>query len=185
MTTYRRRPGIDRRTVLRGGAVGAAALLVAGAATGCQRGENTSQLSADRLVPLVGTARDQQRAAQDLAPRLTAYSAALLRVAQERGEHAEALANEIKRLYPAAADQLASGSAAATAPTATPPTATPTTATSESGGAPDAELQRLREGLRDAAATATEVAAGESGYAAGLLASIAAACTVAEEVQLA
>lgn len=121
--------------------------------------------------------RDSQLAAAaatgvppQLAPALTA-------VAALRDAHARALADELTRM-------------------GSPPAATPSSTTETSGTAPSATSgttpapapptsQEVVAALEQAADSAGRAAAGQSGYRAGLLASVSAACTAAHTVTLA
>ncbi|WP_448223362.1 hypothetical protein [Gordonia iterans] len=153
---------LSRRTVLRGGASLTVAVAAGSAVAACSTGPTERELAADKLVPLARTADLQRRQAQQLAPRETAYTAALQQVAEERGAHATALVDEINRLHSPAA------LAASIAP-----------------GAPQVSLDELRDALGKAAREATGTAISSSGFQAGLLASISASCAALREVQLA
>ncbi|MFT4087986.1 MAG: hypothetical protein QM658_12735 [Gordonia sp. (in: high G+C Gram-positive bacteria)] len=160
----------SRRTVLRGAAGLGAALAVAGAATACSTDDpSADDRLAQRLAALVQEATRQQQDATRLGPTETSYSAALARVAVERGEHAKALTDEVRRLSASTAASISS----------TPP------ATSGSPGAGASSLDDLRAGLESSARTAATAASEMDGYRAGLLGSISAACTALREVQLA
>lgn len=148
--------------MLRGGAGLTVAVAAGTAVAACSPGPTERELSADTLVPLARSAEAQRRQAQQLAPRETAYTAALQQVAEERGAHATALIDEINRLHSPAAS-------AATTPPA----------------APGGSLEDLREALGRAARDASGAAITSSGFQAGLLASISASCTALREVQLA
>ncbi|MGB8209005.1 MAG: hypothetical protein WCF69_15615, partial [Mycobacterium sp.] len=95
---------------------------------------------------------------------------ALTEVASERAHHAKALTTEIARL--------------AVNPTSTSsPTASPTSTTS-AAAAPPPTLSDVINSLRGSAASASHLATTSSGYRAGLLGSIAAACTASYSVAL-
>lgn len=96
-----------------------------------------------------------------------ALAAALEQVSLERAEHARALAAEIAR--------------AAGKP---PPEAADTTTTTTAPNAPAPTVSQVVNALRAAADSAGKLATASSGYRAGLLASIAAACTAAYAVAL-
>ncbi|MFZ2510483.1 MAG: hypothetical protein WAW85_05265, partial [Gordonia sp. (in: high G+C Gram-positive bacteria)] len=144
----------SRRTLFRGTA-GLGLVLAAGpTVTACSTGPSERQQSAQALVPLLVSAQNQQRQAQQLAPTETDYTRALGQVATERGEHAQALLDEINRL---------NASTASDVPSAT--TVRPL------------DLDGLRAALSSAATQAAVTAAEASGFQAGLLASISASCT--------
>lgn len=150
--------------MLRGGAGLTLAVAAGSAVAACSPGPSDRQLAAESLVPLAQSAARQQREAQQLAPRETAYTAALQQVATERGEHAQALVDEINRLHSPAASQ------ASAAP----------------GGATDAvTLDTLRAELETSARLAAAGAVDADGFRAGLLGSISASCAALREVQLA
>ncbi len=94
---------------------------------------------------------------------------ALLQVAAERSRHADVLADEMSRTL-------------GTLVPATPVTGTPTTTTGAPARPP--RVDEVSAALRESATAAARYAATESGYRAGLLGSIAAACTVAHTVVL-
>ena len=98
-------------------------------------------------------------------------SAALAEVASERTQHAQALATEIARL---AVNNPTSSSTATTSPTTT---------TSAAAASPPS-LADVINSLRGSAASASHLAMTSSGYRAGLLGSIAAACTASYSVAL-
>jgi hypothetical protein len=93
---------------------------------------------------------------------------ALTEVAAERTKHAQALTTEIARL--------------AVNPTSTPAQATTTTTTN--AAAPPPPLVDVVRSLKTSADSAGELASTSSGYRAGLLGSIAAACTASYSVAL-
>jgi len=95
--------------------------------------------------------------------------AALTEVAAERSRHAQALTTEIARL--------------AISPTST--SAQSTTPTTTKAAAPPPPLADVVRSLKESADSAGELAAASSGYRAGLLGSIAAACTASYSVALA
>lgn len=97
-------------------------------------------------------------------------SAALAEVASERTQHAQALATEIARL-------------AVNNPTSSSTTTSPTTTTSAAAASPPS-LADVINSLRGSAASASHLAMTSSGYRAGLLGSIAAACTASYSVAL-
>lgn len=160
-----RPPTLSRRRVL----VGAAALAALGVTVaGC--GDQPPPPDLDDLTTALDRARSDSRLADDVAATTRGRLAdALTGIAAQRSAHAEALAEEIVRMTGRAA------------PTTSGPTAT--TTTTASVPAPTAE--DVIGALRTSADSATNAAGALSGYRAGLLASIAAACTAAYTVTLA
>lgn len=123
----------------------------------------------DDLTTALDRARSDSRLATDTAAAARGSVAdTLTEVAAERSAHAEALSEEIVRL---------TGHAVPT----TTVTITPTTSSAPS---PAPSAADVIGALRASADSATEAAAALSGYRAGLLASIAAACAVAYGVAL-
>lgn len=174
-TPSRWRPGLSRRSVLRGGlALGAGSVLVV-AASGCDSGPTPNQVTAAALVPLAQAALTDSAAARALAPRTAEYSAALLVVADQRDEHAKAFRDEITRLDQDAAARIASAATTSAAPGSTTASPTPNTA---------GTIDDLRDSLRTSAAGARDAALHLSGYSAGLCGSVSAAVTTLTEVQL-
>jgi hypothetical protein len=96
-------------------------------------------------------------------------NAALTEVAAERTQHAQALTAEIARL----------------AVSSTSTSAQTTTATTTNVAAPPPPLADVVRSLKASADSAGELASTSSGYRAGLLGSIAAACTASYSVALA
>lgn len=175
--------GPSRRTVLRGSVMlGAGATAVATAA-GCDRGPTPGQVTAQALVPLARSAVADAAAARALAPQLTDYSAALGVVADQRGQHAQALREEITRLDQDIAGQID-----------TPASGTASSAPTSSGAGPSATsgpaapsattLDGLRSALAASARAAESSAIDLSGYSSGLAGSISASVTTLVEVQL-
>ena len=155
-------PSLSRRQML----FGAAALALVGtASTAC--GSSAPPPEVDELAAQLERARADSQLASDAAaatpPPPTAQ--ALTTVASERSAHAQALSDELVRMV----GKDAPTSAATT--TTAPPAKAPTT-------------QDVIAALRESADAATQLAAKQSGYRAGLLGSIAAACTAAYKVAL-
>jgi hypothetical protein len=100
-------------------------------------------------------------------------AAALTVVATQRTAHARALSTEISR----AAGKLASSASETTSPSPSP---------AEPAGPPPPPppLSDVIDSLRASAESASRLATTESGYRAGLLASIAASCTASYQVAL-
>lgn len=121
----------------------------------------------DELESQLTMARhDSEVATAAAAAAAKPVSSALTEVAAERTQHAQALATEIARL--------------AVNPTSTssPPPST------SAAAAPAPTLSDVINSLRGSAASASHLAATSSGYRAGLLGSIAAACTASYSVAL-
>jgi hypothetical protein len=108
-------------------------------------------------------------AAASTAP--TALAPALLVISAEQARHASALIEELSR---AAGDPTPTSDAAAPAPTS------PTSA----GQAPPPTVNDVVDALRKAGESAATLAPTQSGYRAGLLGSIAAACMTSATVGL-
>ncbi|MGV0792644.1 hypothetical protein [Mycolicibacterium sp. XJ1819] len=152
---------VSRRQVL----VGAATLALLGAAAPACSSPPSPEV--DELHAQLQRARaDSQLATDAAAGARGPMAAALTAVASERSAHAQALSDELVRMR---GDD---------APTAS---ATSTTA-AEAAGPPTVE--DVIGALRRSAESAAELAATQSGYRAGLLGSIAAACTAAHTVAL-
>ncbi|MFZ3319766.1 MAG: hypothetical protein WA259_24885, partial [Mycobacterium sp.] len=110
-------------------------------------------------------------AAAAAAAAVSPVSLALTEVAAERARHAQALQTEIARL--------------AVNPTSTSPATTSPTTTGSAAAAPPPPLADVVRSLRASATSASQLASTSSGYRAGLLGSIAAACTASYTVALA
>jgi hypothetical protein len=159
-------PVLSRRRAL----AGAAALAVLGMAVpAC--GSPPAPPPVDELESQLKLARhDNELAAAAAAAAATPISAALTQVAAERAQHAQALTTEIARL--------------AVNPTSTSSEATSPTPTGSAPPGPPPSLSDVINSLRASAASAGQLATTSSGYRAGLLGSIAAACTAAYTVAL-
>ncbi|BCO36894.1 hypothetical protein [Mycobacterium heckeshornense] len=157
-------PVVTRRRVLAGGT----ALAVLGAVVpGCGSGQPPRQV--DELEAQSRQARHDSELATAAATGAPPQMAtALTQVAAERARHAAALESEIERV----SGRTPTSSSASPSPTrsqaATPP-----------------PLAEVLHSLQASADSATRLATASSGYRAGLLASIAAACTAAYTVALA
>ena len=157
-----RPPTLRRREVLAG-----LVLLTAVAATAC--GAPPPPPDLDDLTTALDRARSDSKLATDaVAAARGSIADTLTEVASVRSAHGEALADEIVRLTGAAA----------------PTTTVITTTTTSSPPAPAPTADDVIGALRTSADSATQAAAALSGYRAGLLASIAAACAVAYSVAL-
>ena len=139
--------------------------LLGGLAAAC--GSPPPPPEVDELTAQLDRARADGQLAKDAAaatpPPPTA--AALTAVASERSAHAQALSDELVRMVGKDA-----------------PTASATTTAAQPAKAPSTE--DVIGTLRESADAATQLAAKQSGYRAGLLGSIAASCTAAYKVGL-
>lgn len=165
----RRQPTVSRRRLLVGASAIAALGVTAATSAGC--GTQPPPPDLDDLT----TALDRARADSELAARTAAttrgpIAATLNTVAAERSAHADALADEIVRLTgrPAPSTSVVAS----------------TTTTTSAVAAPAPTVDDVIGALRVSADSATTAATALSGYRAGLLASIAAACTSAYAVAL-
>jgi hypothetical protein len=166
-------PTVSRRRVLVGAA--ALALLSGTAATSC--GSTTPVEDIDALVGQLERAHGDSRLAGNAAAAAPPKVAAMLTVvAQQRAEHARALTDEITRI---------SGKAptATSLSATTSPSSTPNTTTSVPPPKPPTASDVIAA-LEQSSDGASLLATQESGYRAGLLGSIAAACTAAATVAL-
>jgi hypothetical protein len=172
-TTPVLRPVISRRRVLTAGA----ALAVFGmTVTACS--SKPAPPKVDELESQLKLARhDSELATAAAAAAVQPVSTALTEVASERGQHAQALATEIARL----AVNPTTTSSETTSPTSTSPAQGGDTPTATP---PPPSLSDVVNSLRASAASAGQLATTSSGYRAGLLGSIAAACTAAHTVAL-
>jgi hypothetical protein len=158
--------GLSRRGVLIGGSRGLLALAVLGsaAAAGCGFGEPPEP---DPLqAPLAAARRDSALAAAAATAAPPTLVPALTQLAADRARHAAALVEELSR--------------AAGVPT---PTESPAPAET-AAPAPAPTVRDVAAALRESAEGAARLVPTLSGYRAGLLASIAAACTTAHTVGL-
>lgn len=145
--------------------VGAATLALLGATAPACSSPPPPQV--DELLAQLERARTDSQLATDAAAHARGpVVQALTAVAADRSAHAQALSDELIRIRGEDA-----------------PTATPTSTTAEPARPPT--VQDVIGALRASAGSAAELAATSSGYRAGLLGSIAAACTAAYTVALA
>jgi hypothetical protein len=172
----RTEPGFETTLSRRRALVGGIALAVFGiAATACSSPPPPPP-AVDELETQLSLARhDSELAKAAAVDAPQQIGTALTEVAAERTRHAQALTTEIARL----AVNPPSTSAQTTTPTPTP-TPTPTNA-----AAPPPPLADVVRSLKASADSAGELASTSSGYRAGLLGSIAAACTASYSVALA
>jgi hypothetical protein len=166
-------PPVSRRRVLQG--VAALALL-APAATAC--GKPAPRPDVDALVAQLQRAHaDNQLAAAAATGAPPQIAAALTTVAAERAAHAQALSDELTRMVGESSTGWSTSASAVSSPQ--------TTTTTTSGPPPKPPNQKdVVATLKQSADGAAQLAAQESGYRAGLLGSIAAACTAASTVGL-
>lgn len=160
-----RRSSFDRRTALRAAGAGALGALTVAAVAACAEEpvHDPDPLAAHELQARADAAA--ANAAIALAPHL---QSTLSTIAAQRTEHAEALAAEIARLVGVYGDGTIPVHKTR-APSATPaPITAPT-------------VDQLRDQLSRSRRATAELAVALSGYRAGLLASISAACAVHAE----
>lgn len=159
---------VKRRDVLAGGAALAALGILASACN-----SKPAPPAVDELQSQLESAwQDSELAAAAASAARPPIAAALAEVATERSAHATALAAEIARVAP----KPVAGSATSSAKPEPTATSTP------SAAAPS--LADVVNALHASADSASRLAATSSGYRAGLLGSIAAACTAAYSVAL-
>ena len=166
-------PTVSRRRVL----VGATALALLGGTVATACGSTPPVKDVDALIGALERARaDSQLAGNAAAAAAPTIAAALSVVADQRAAHARALTDEITRISGEAptpsASTSASSSSSAAPTTPVPPPKPPTAAD-------------VVAALKQSADGASLLATQQSGYRAGLLGSIAAACTAAATVALA
>jgi hypothetical protein len=160
------RPVFSRRRVLAGGAALAVLGMTAPACSSPPAPPAVDELEAQ----LTRARHDSELAAAAAAAAEKPTSTALTEVAAERQRHAEALTTEIARL--------------AVNPTSTSSQTASATPTTSAAAAPPPTLSDVINSLRESAASASHLATTSSGYRAGLLGSIAAACTASYSVAL-
>jgi hypothetical protein len=149
---------------------GGAAIAVFGM-TGSACSSPPAPPAVDELESELQLARhDSELATAAAAAAAEPMSTALTEVASERTQHAQALATEIARL--------------AVNPTTTSSQTTSPAPTTSAAAAPPPTLSDVINTLRASAASASHMATTSSGYRAGLLGSIAAACTASYSVAL-
>ncbi|MGW4848427.1 hypothetical protein [Nocardia brasiliensis] len=174
---------LDRRTVLRLAGGGTVGVLALGAAVGCTAEDTVHE--PDPLAAQEVLARADAAAATAAIALAPAKHSALTAIATERTAHADALRTEIERVIGVYGDGTkpvhrtrtntpgqASGPSAVASGSAVPPVAPPS-------------LDTLRAQLTESRQAAAALAGTQSGYRAGLLASISAACAAQAGVLLA
>lgn len=159
-------PSLSRRSAIRLAAAAALATVGLVATAGCSSDEDTAA-TVDTLTTHLRRARKDADMAAALIAILPERAGALSVIQSERGAHADSLAAEIDRV-------------AGVADESTLPATPPTTAQN-----PPPSLEELMTSLSESARSAADSARNESGYRAGLLGSISAACTVQSIVVLA
>ncbi len=152
----------NRRAALRVAGGGTAGLLIAPALVSCAEEPITEP---DILVSQEFSARTDAASATAAIAIDPARSAALTTIANERTAHADALRTEIDRAIGVYGDGT------------TPAVQTPSPTTTPAPAAPPS-IDGLRDQLGASQRAAADLAVTQSGYRAGLLASISAACAV-------
>ncbi|WP_245839300.1 hypothetical protein [Nocardia donostiensis] len=160
---------VNRRTALRLAGGGVAGALALGAMTGCA---DDSVAEPDPLAAQEVAARADAAAAQAAIAVYPQHHDALRTIAAERAAHAEALRTEIDRVIGVYGD--------GTTPVRRTPPITTTPAPAE-----PPTIEAVRTQLAASQRSAATLAASQSDYRAGLLASISAACAVHAGVLLA
>jgi hypothetical protein len=161
-------PALSRRRVLAGGSRGLLALALIGTAVSACG--STGSSGPDPLEAELSAARaDSELAAAAAKSAPPGIAPALIELSAVRARHATALVEELSR---AAGKPTPTSSAAATPSSAAP-------------AAPAPRPQDVIAALRRSGENAAKLAPTLSGYRAGLLGSIAAACTTASTIGLA
>ncbi|MDR7168846.1 hypothetical protein J2W56_002577 [Nocardia kruczakiae] len=153
-------PRLDRRSLLRSAGGGVVALVAVSAVAACSDDKPSAP---DVLVSQEESARIDAVWAKAAIATAPEHTAALTVVAAQRTQHADALRTEIDRAVGVYGDGTKPKSA--TPPVAEPPAPTP-----------PPTVAALRARLTDSQHSAAELAATQTGYRAGLLASISACC---------
>jgi hypothetical protein len=170
---------LSRRRVLAGAGRGLLALAFGGtAAAACA----SKPSGPDPLEAELSAARtDSELAAAAAKAAAPAMVPALIEVSTERARHATAIVEELSR---AAGRPTPTPGAETTAPTGGAPTGSPPTGGASTPPAPPPSLGDVVTALRRSADDAATLAPTLSGYRAGLMGSIAAACTTSWMVGL-
>ena len=170
---------LSRRRVLAGAGRGLLALAFGGtAAAACA----SKPSGPDPLEAELSAARtDSELAAAAAKVAAPAMVPALIEVSTERARHATAIVEELSR---AAGRPTPTPGAETTAPTGGAPTGSPPTGGASTPPAPPPSLGDVVTALRRSADDAATLAPTLSGYRAGLMGSIAAACTTSWMVGL-
>jgi len=135
---------------------------------GCGLSDDDTETEPDPLLAQAASARRDAATARALTALDPGLAGALGVIADERTAHADALDSEVARMAGITTDPTTSGTSTTTAP---------------AGGAPPT-VEQLRESLVRSQRTSADLARTLTGYRAGLLASISAACGVQTEVLL-
>ncbi len=135
---------------------------------GCGLSDDDTETEPDPLLAQAASARQEAATARALTALDPGLAGALGVIADERTAHADALDSEVARMAGITTDPTTSG---------------PSTTTAPPGGAPPT-VEQLRESLVRSQRTSADLARTLTGYRAGLLASISAACSVQTEVLL-
>ncbi|MGO4613346.1 hypothetical protein AB4305_04160 [Nocardia sp. 2YAB30] len=174
-----RRAALDRRSALRLAGGGTVGILAMGALPGC--GTDDVVHEPDPLAAQEVLARADAAAATAAIALAPQRHAALTAIAAERTAHADALKAEIDRVIGVYGDGTkpvhrtrANGPARSSSPSAV-----------ASGSAVPPGVEALRAQLSQSQKSAADLARTQSGYRAGLLASISAACAAQAGVLLA
>ncbi len=162
-------PTITRRRLLVTALPAGMALTVLGSAVSCAPAPPPAEL-ADLVAQFDRAHADSRLAGQAATTARPQIAPTLTTVASERAAHARALADEITRITGGQAPT--TSAASSSAPTSTTPAPAPTVAD-------------VVTALHASADSAAQLAATLSGYRAGLLGSISAACTASYLVALA
>ncbi|WP_330179220.1 hypothetical protein OHB26_22330 [Nocardia sp. NBC_01503] len=162
-------PPVDRRAVLRLAGGGVLAVAAVGALSACTR-EHAPELP-DPLLAQEESARSDAAIAQAAIATNPDKAGALQIIATQRGAHADALRAEIDRAIGSYGD--------GTVPSKRVAPPTPTVPV------PPPPVTQLRASLSQAQRSAADLATQLSGYRAGLLGSISAACATQAGVLLA
>ncbi len=160
---------LDRRALLRSAGGGAAAVVAVSALAACA---DKTPAAPDVLVTQEVSARTDAAWAKAAIAAAPEHTVALNLVAAQRLQHADALRAEIDRAVGVYGDGTKPKSA-------TPPVAEPTAPT------PPPTVAAVRARLADAQRAAAQLATAQTGYRAGLLASISACCATHAAVVLA
>jgi hypothetical protein len=161
--------------------VGAAALALLGGTFATACGATTPVQEVDALLGQLDRARsDGELAGNAAAAAAPKLSAVLTVVAQQRAAHAQALTDEITRISGEAPAISATSATTSATSAASSTSATPAAPPPKPPTAADV-VAALHQSADGAALLATQ----QSGYRAGLLGSISAACTAAATVALA
>jgi len=136
--------------------------------TGCGLSDDDAESEPDPLLAQAASARRDAATARALTALYPDRAGALSVIADERTAHADALDADVARMAGITADTTTSG----------------TSSTTSAPGAEQPTVEQLREMLVRSQRSAADLARTLTGYRAGLLSSISAACGVQTEVLL-